>query len=174
MEYHQLYAIILGGVFLLLFLIRLMVGRLLRLFQLPVFYFLFKHIVYPYAYRRRSFLPPATRGGLVLQVTYWSISLAFNFVRVSSVAEIGLRTARLSVINLAPLLLSGRLSLIADCLGISLQSYQQIHRSIGTMTILQALAHVLILVYQKQILVHDSSQFFGLLVRTLEITSLQY
>jgi hypothetical protein len=159
MDFIQIYMIILGGCVVLLLLLRIVSipqGRMSGSVQ--------KHLLYPYFYRRFRLLPPATRYGVLLQITYWSVSLTCNFVRIGSIAEIGTRAANLSVLNLIPLLFASRLSFVADFLGISLQRCQQLHSSMGLMASLQALTHILIYTHLHHFSFDESVHFYGLLV----------
>lgn len=106
MDLTQIYALCIGCVFAFL-LLYYSVILALNLVRRRAITFLLKHLIYPFLYRRSNILRPITRYHVFLQAFYWFLTLVCNTVGVQSLAEVGARAVRLSVINLVPLFLSG-------------------------------------------------------------------
>lgn len=128
MDPSQIYASSLGGL-LLLFMIysiihylwkRVRLGRILlravKTLHRQILFLIFKHLVYPFVFRRRFIFPPLSRYVLLLQIIYWGGTIACNIISVPTLSSAGSRAANLAVANLVPLLLTGRSSLAADLL----------------------------------------------------------
>lgn len=79
-------------------------------------------------------------------------------------SEAGTRAARLSLVNLISMFLSGGYEFGSRVLGVSLSTYGAIHRTVGIMAVVQAAIHVAIMAQTMSILATDNRQFYGLLV----------
>lgn len=85
--------------------------------------------------------------GVVVLIALNAAACAFQ---VSSQSQLGDRLGKLAIINLVPLLLGGRTSLIANSvLGLPLSHYETLHRWIGRVCALEALAHLLLALSKK-------------------------
>lgn len=175
MDPTQIYALCIGAVGFLLIAHRL--SCCLHIYSLPfravtylrfpwpsIQLFLFKHFAYPFLYRRPRVLASMTRLGAILRVAYWALTATCNLYKAGTLAEVGGRSASLAVITLVPLLLTGRLSLVADLLGISLRSYVRIHGTMGIMACVQALIHILISIKVRGFSLDNFQHLYGLLV----------
>ena len=165
----QIYSIIAGGMLFALFSYR-MSSMLSRWIQDRTIYLIFKHLIYPFLFRRRTFLQPFSRWRILLLVLYWSATTVCNVIGVETLAEAGTRAGVLSTIHIIPLMFSSRLSFAADLLGLSLHTYHALHGSIGFMAFVQGLIHVLIFVFHNTLQFRDSLQFYGFLVRCSFLT----
>lgn len=96
----------------------------------------------PALINRRRYFPRVSRANAALQLAYWAGTAVCNLVGVSSVPEASQRAAALTSINMMPLLLGDRLAFAADALMLPHQAYQQIHKAIGVMTMIQMAAHI--------------------------------
>lgn len=164
MDPSRAYAIAAGGLFLLILLYRL-TTRILSFIRSRTVFFLLKHFIYPYVFRRHRFMELVTREQFILQVVYWCATAACNFIRVNTMAQASARAGTLSVINLIPLLFAGKLSIAADLFGVSLRGFYGLHRSVGFMVVVQGLVHISILLKEKMVSVHAPYQIYGILVR---------
>ena len=163
MEPVQIYAITAGGVFVVL-LLYCASSSISRWIQDRTLFYVFKYLIYPLLIQRRRCLAPFTRWQLLWTVIYWGLTLVCNLIGVRTMSQAGTRAGSLSVLHLIPLCFAGRLSVAADLLGLSWRTYVTLHSSIGVMAFLQALVHALIFVTHSVFLIHDTQQFYGLLV----------
>ncbi|PGG99139.1 hypothetical protein AJ80_09403 [Polytolypa hystricis UAMH7299] len=121
-----------------------------------------RHIIYPVFIRQRRFFGPFTRFHLLLLTVFWAFSISCTLVGIQSMADARLRTGTMSVINLTFLLVS-QPSLVADSLGLSLDSYLKAHGAVAWMAFIQALAHVAISMKMEGLSVRGTSQLHGIL-----------
>jgi hypothetical protein len=163
MDPSQIYGIAIGSLFFLMLLYRSTV-RILNSIYSRTLFFLLKHFIYPYLFRRHIFFGPVSRVHFILQVIYWCATAACNVIGVKTFTQASARAGTLSVINLVPLLFSGRLSHAADLFGISLRGFYGLHRSIGLMALTQGLIHIFILIGKRLVSVHAPDQIYAILV----------
>lgn len=166
MNISQVYALALGSILTVLLTYRL-AASLSHLVRVPIISFFLKHILYPFVSRRFRYLGPITRLELLLQACYWGGTVACNVIGIHTVAQAGSRAGTLSLINIIPLLFAGQLGFAADLIGVSLRAYVQLHGSLGLMTFVQGLTHVLISINLSSFTVKDALHLYGLLVYTL-------
>ena len=142
MEITQIYAIAVGGVFLLLLSTRCISSaqRVLQALELLVA----KHVTYPLLVRRHRLLGPWSRADVLVQVLYLTINVFCITFRVTAIEEIGVRAGTLALTNMAPLFFGFHFSFLADILGISVSNYRRIHRMTGWMSCLLVLVEALV------------------------------
>jgi hypothetical protein len=140
MEIAQIYAIVAGGVFLVLIIIQgfPFIQRILQ----SVAIIISKYLTYPFIVRRHRPLGPWTPADVLLQLLYISLNVFCVTFRVTSFNEVGDRAGTLSIINMVPLFFGLHLSFLADLLGLSLSSYRRIHRSAGIMSFALVALHL--------------------------------
>jgi hypothetical protein len=141
------YAIAVGGILLILLLINLLpcLPYVISVPQ-PFSCQKLKYLTYYYLINRHRFWGPWTPVDVMIQLAYItsnSVCLGFRF---PSIATAGIRASNLSLINLIPLFLGPHLSFLADILGVSLSTFQRIHRSAGLMSLGLVLFHALVIV----------------------------
>lgn len=134
-----------------------------------------KHLTYPHLLRRHRLIGPWTRAGVALQIGFTSIILfciIFTVsifpisLRWSKTAEAGSRAGTLALITLIPLLAGAHHALLADLLGISLQTIRLVHRSAGVAVSLLCVLHVLVVVTSTVSFALDNMQdMFAVIVR---------
>jgi hypothetical protein len=107
-------------------------------------------------------LPPPLH--LLFIILYVAGTSVCNIFGVESLSGAGVRAAHLSLINLIPMYLSGGHEFGAFLLGVRLETYGTIHRTVGAMVVLQALIHVVIMVKTKAITASEGSHFYEILV----------
>ena len=130
MEAIIFYAMAAGGILLVLVATN-MIGYVARSpWSRP---WIFRHLRPPLL-RRRPTHSPITRAEMVLQVIYWVGTLAFNFMGTKSVVEASARASSLTALNMVPLLLGGRVSVVADAIHITSRASHRVHKTIGIMT----------------------------------------
>jgi hypothetical protein len=157
------HAIVVIGSFLFLFLLKF--GYLLlRYVRHRATIWILKHLVNAVFIRRSNLFPPITRWFVLLTLLYWLGTAACNVFGVSSLADAGNRAGQLSVVNFVPLLLVNRLAFGADLLGLPRRTFHLIHGSIGFMTILQTLIHLIGVLNQRPFDPGNQQQLYGLLV----------
>ena len=105
-----------------------------------------------------------THPGTTVLALYLLGTGTCNFVGVHTAQQEGTRAAQISLINLLPLFFSGGRELGAQMTGLSLQTYEAIHRTIGFMSVLQATIHIIIVIPSRQFSSSDNLQFYGLVV----------
>lgn len=140
MDPTAVYAICLGGLLVLSFTVTCVVPCLragLWMLLLSARIFLLDRFIV----RRHALAGPWTVGGVLAQAIYvvgnvWSLWFGHN-----SAERAAVRAGRLALANAAPLFLSPHLSLLADLLGISLQTCKRVHRSCGLMTAAHIAVH---------------------------------
>ena len=135
------YAIAAGGI-LTLFLL----ANLLRLAQ-PLCQHISRHaskyLSYTYLVHRHRYLGPWTPAKVLTQVAYAAGNVFCLTFHATSISEVGEQAGNMAMINLVPLFASLSLSWLADALGVSLVSVQQVHRSAAIMASALALVHLL-------------------------------
>ncbi len=154
MDVSQVYAIVIGGIFCVLLLLNGLpwIARLVRYLSRVMS----KHMIYRYVLHRHRLLDPWSRAGVLLHLMYiagnitcLSLGLSHTNVQISTFSQAGLRAGILSVVNLIPLFAGPHLDLLADLLGLNLNTVRQIHRSIGVMTVLLVVFHVMVAVASR-------------------------
>ncbi|KAL2808655.1 FAD-binding domain-containing protein [Aspergillus granulosus] len=168
LEPIPLYACSLGGLALLLLIFRALrvIGRqrhycpawIVRPFiyvYRKVFFYVLKHIFYPRLFWCRS------RSWVIFQALYWGGTIICTFFKAHTPAAIAARAANLTILNFIPLLLSDRLYLMADLLGLPFQTYVQVHGTFGLMTCLQGILHMALSVRQKGWSPDNPVQLYG-------------
>lgn len=103
-----------------------------------------KHLSYPYAVNRHRWIGPWTRLGVLSHVVYLTANVVCLLFPPAKMSEVGLRAARLSLINMSVLFLAPHLSLLADILGVSLRQCRKVHKSAAWVGFLLLAVHVLI------------------------------
>ena len=159
----QIYSFIVGGILALLFLYQAS-ANIVSWVQRRTIFYIFKYLIYPVFFKRHLLLGPTSRWQTILMVLYWAGTAVCNVIGVKSLSEAGLRAGSISVFHLIPLLLSDRLPLAADFLGLSPQSFQRAHTSVGFMATTQGIIHVVVFLSHKSFQLQQSSHFYGLLV----------
>ena len=140
MEITQIYAIVAGGVFLLLMFMKgfPFIQQVLQSLNITIS----RYLTYPWVVRRHRLLGPWSPADILLQLFYVSINVFCVTFRVTSFDKVGDRAGTLSIINMAPLFFGLHLSFLADLLGLSLSNYRRIHRSAGIMSFALVALHI--------------------------------
>ncbi len=140
MEIAQIYAIVVGGVFLTLMILKgfPFIQRILQ----SVAIIISKYLTYPFIVRRHRLLGSWSPADVFLQLLYISLNVFCVTFRVASFNEAGDRAGTLSIINMAPLFFGLHLSFLANLLGLSLSSYRRIHGSAGVMSFALVALHL--------------------------------
>lgn len=159
----QIYSIAAGGILGLLLIFQAS-SIISTWIQKRTLFYVLKYVVYPVFLRRRSLIGPIGRWHGLLIFLYWASTAVYNVLGVVSLPEAGIRAGSISVFHLIPLLLSDRLGLAADLLGLTSQSIQKCHTSVGLMAIVQGIIHVVIIFRYKTISFQEPSHLFGLMV----------
>lgn len=156
MESSQIYSLVLGGSFALLLLVNSLplIARLARYLS-PL---ISKHLTYSYVLHRHRFLGPWSRAGVLVQLIYFTGNICCLKFWGTTVSQAGLRAGTLATINLIPLFAVPHLGTLADLLGVSLNTFRQIHRSAGVMAVLLTIFHVVVMVASQHPFPLDLSQ----------------
>jgi len=99
----------------------------------------------------------------IYRSSYQNIS---PILRWSKTAEVGSRTETLALITLIPLLANPHHALLADLLGISLQTIRLVHRFAGAAVPLLSLLHVLVVISTVSFGLNNIQDTFAVIVRT--------
>jgi len=105
--------------------------------------FVVKNFTYPYFLARHRFIGPWSRAFVCLNVIYAAANITCLAFQASTISEVGLAAATLSLVNAMPLFAGPHFSYLADLFGFPLGICKNIHCSAGTMSFLLALFHVL-------------------------------
>lgn len=102
MEITQIYAIVAGGVFLLLIFMKgfRFIQQNLQSLSITIS----RYLTYPLVVRRHRLLGPWSPADVLLQLLYISLNFFCATFRVTSFDEVEDRAGTLSIINMAPLL----------------------------------------------------------------------
>lgn len=168
-----LYAVIMGGLLFLFFfmtnartafgIIRRsldIIGRWLAIPARQAIFLTLKHAVYPLFLRK-------TRIWFLLQLIYWPGNIFTTFIQTQNLAGVRVRSGYMSIINLAPLLMSDRLRFLADIFRFPIQTFVQIHRTLGIMSFLQGALYICIGIHQVRWHPKRNLQLYGLLVSVM-------
>lgn len=151
MNANQVYAIVIASIFCVLLLInsRRWITHIVRFLSIIIS----KHLIYSYALRRHRYIGPWSRASILVHLVYiagniacFSLEINESSLQFSPLSQASLRAGTLSLVNLIPLFAGPHLSTVADLLGLTLDTFRQIHRSAGVMTVLLAILHVLMAV----------------------------
>uniref|UniRef100_A0A093XY46 Respiratory burst oxidase like protein D n=1 Tax=Talaromyces marneffei PM1 TaxID=1077442 RepID=A0A093XY46_TALMA len=149
-------------------------ARLARFFanltRRPWFFFL-KHFVYSFVLKRNAFIGSISRSEFIAQLIYWGGTATCNLFRVTTTSTAGTRAGELAVANLALLILGKRFELLSDLLGIQSSTYRRMHQTVGLMTFLQSLVHVLLNI-KRGLSLKSSFELYGLLYFLLALRNI--
>lgn len=162
----NLYTCFLGGTFLILFTVQSL--RKLTQQQIiwptwlrrKVFTFFLHHLVYPSILRQ-------SRLWFLLQSTYWGGTIVCNFIKAHGTSAIAARAGNLAILNFLPLVFAGRLTLLADLLGIRIQSFIRVHGTFGIMACMQTALHIILRIRERGWSPQHPVEFYGILVRKI-------
>ena len=158
----QIYTTIARGVFGLLTILRFYFAVLVLLRKLTAF--ILAHLVYPLVFRRIRFIGLYSRAGLLIRVIFISLNIFYSAFRVNSLIVVSIRTANFALINLIPLFFGPHYSFIASILGISLDSFRQVHSSFVGISVIFGTIYTVLNVLQKPFSRQNSGQVYGLIV----------
>jgi hypothetical protein len=147
------YGICVGGVLLAGLLYRL-VAKAIRWGTVKTTVFFLKHIRYRRSPRILQCCDAETLAVTVLAAVYVAINALWIALGTNSAEGIGQRAGALAFFNLLPLLAGTRFGVSADMLGISLRTYQRVHRWIGRTSAAEVVVHGSILLVR-----HSSTMF---------------
>ena len=171
MDVSQVYAIAAGGIFAALTILRFCLN-MWKMTQSMISLFC-HHLLYPLFLHRHRFVGPWSRWGFIVRVLYLAANILCSGFRIKSIAGASDRTAVLALLNTIPLFFGPHLGFLATAMNLSLQSYQIMHASSATMSVLLSSAHALLSCYSRgapravHSLSHNAnaSPLYGLIVR---------
>ena len=140
MDVTKWYAVALGAIAALVLGFYLMqsVYKLVHTYATILF---LKHLLYPQIHRRLRGSGRTSRFDVMLIMAFLIANMLLISIGVRSKAHIIQRTGLLSIINLIPLALGGRINLVANWCGITLGDYSRVHRWLGRVAITEGLVH---------------------------------
>ncbi|CZR55712.1 uncharacterized protein PAC_05600 [Phialocephala subalpina] len=121
-----------------------------------------KKLVYPLL--RRRYFGSVTRFQGLMVGSYIVINGFCMGIGIKNTGDLLLRSGTMAAINMIPLFLGGRTSVLANFLGISVHTYYLAHHWIGRVVILQSLLHVVLVIATGKPWTFDSSQISGISV----------
>jgi hypothetical protein len=98
--------------------------------------------IYPRIIRRYRYFGPWSPAGVILQLAYAAMNLFCASFKAPNILVVSSRAANLSLINMIPIFAGAHQSFLADVLGVSLNTYQRVHRSTGTIAFLLLVFHI--------------------------------
>lgn len=104
------------------------------------------------------FLSPWVHTNIIVHLIYITTNLFCLSYQASSITEAGTRAASLSLINLFPLFAGLHLSFLADLLGVSLKTFQQVHCSSGLVSASLVTFHTIVVFTSKTAFDLNNSQ----------------
>ena len=122
-----------------------------------------RSIAYPLLLHRRYWTSITRLQGAVIG-SYYIINGFCMGLGIRSRADLIARSGMMASINLIPLFLGGRTSMLANFLGISLHTYYLAHHWIGRLVVIQSLLHVALVIAAGKPWTFDSSQVSGISV----------
>ncbi|KAH2362573.1 hypothetical protein KXV98_004922 [Aspergillus fumigatus] len=142
MDALAIYAIVAGGIFAGLFLVR----TLSTLSKWSTFFsiMLTRHLTLPFVVYRRQLVGPWTRASVLLHVSYAASNAFLVFFEADSLTGAGRRAGELALVNLIFPLSAIHLSNVADLLGISWRTSRKIHRATGWIAVALLAFHVVV------------------------------
>lgn len=140
MNLTQWYGIALGALFAFLLLYR--TGSVASHFLIARFSVLaLKHVSYPLLFRRRYY-SSVSRIQATLVCSYFLINGFSMGLGIKTRSDLMIRSGVMASINIIPLFLGGRTSVLANFVGISLHTYYIGHHWVGRIVILQGILYV--------------------------------
>ena len=128
--------------------------------------FMNRYLIYPGCLHRGRFVNRWNRLDIVFLALYLGANIACVVAPLRGIEQAGLRSGTLAIINIILLFASPYLSLLADVLGLSLESCRRLHSSVGSTTILLSAFHAAVGAAVKRGLdLHTSRDLFALVVR---------
>jgi hypothetical protein len=99
----------------------------------------------PYFIGRYSLLGPWSRADLIIHAIYITTNICSFSIRVP-ISKASMQAGTLSVVNMVVVFASHHLSFFADLLGVSINTYQQIHHAAGLVALALLIFHVLVVI----------------------------
>ena len=128
-------------------------------------------LIFPQLLDRHPLVGPWSALDVAVQVVYTGANLFCIWFQATSAGVRGLRAAKLSLINMVPLLAGPHLSFLADLLGIPLRTFRNFHGSAGCMSFVLLCFHALTVVFTRvPFSLHVDKNRFGLIVSLLDLT----
>lgn len=125
--------------------------------------FLLKHIFYPQIHPLIRGTSKTTRFEAILIGSFLVGNVLCTSLGIKSPSDFVKRTALVSVINIIPLFLGGRINTIVSFSRVKYEPYARIHRWLGRIAIVECIVHsTLASASQKSF--HSRSQIYGLTV----------
>lgn len=163
MDAINIFGVTVGGILLLLFVLRARPS--FTYLADPISVWVSKHLLYPYFLNRHRWVGPWTRAGAIICLIYGGLNIFLLLFQVKSEGDTNLKSGRLALLNMIPLFMTVHQSLLADILGISLQTCQWIHRASGWMVGSMVALHVLIaLSIQQNLSLQREENVFAIVV----------
>ena len=163
MDLTIIYLIVIAGIF-SSFLLRRLIPVLLSIYRNHASVYVLRHLVYPYLYRRYSFVTPITRFRALLLSLYLGATLFCNLYGIRTLEDASSRAGWLSIVNMVPLFITGRVTTIMQVLGLSLHESIAAHSATGAMVLSQSVAHISMELKRTSLDLAEKSSVFGLIV----------
>lgn len=148
MDSPSIYAIVSGSILVVVLSYQL-AKFVMNLWSVPILH----HLLYPYIFNKlRGFRSlRVTRLHFSFHILIWVGNVLTLFIKSKKLQDVGLRAAKLSLVNLLPLVASHQQSILASCLGMHLDVFAQYHRSLGCLSLVEGAIHVAIICRQASV-----------------------
>lgn len=168
-DVSQIYSLAAGSVFIILLTFKVVHMASTFLTSSDLKYWLFRRFIYP----RLHLFFPLPYYEIVLQLIYWSGTIASNIIGVNTLKDASLRAAQLSLVNLIPLVASSSLSLTSYVLGLSARAVVRMHGSMSAITIAEGVFHIVTaLITNKPLSFGNWRLLYGLIVCRASLSEL--
>jgi Ferric reductase like transmembrane component len=126
-----------------------------------------RHVAYLRLWSRLILLGGMSPFELLLLIIYLCSNGFCMAYRATSRDDISSRAAILSTINMIPLLVGSRLSMVARFLGLANRTYLLLHRWVGLLSAVQGVVHTILAVSNRATFQWNSSSLYGFIVSRL-------
>ena len=162
MDFTELYALVAGSIFCLLWLVQV-ISKLLHLMSVTV-QLLRRYVIYPHLIRRHTAIGPLTKSRFVLLVVVVGINAFFCAFKVSTTADLEVRIGSVALVNLIPLYLGIHHGFIADLLGLRIQFFRFLHTLAAMICLGQVVAHAIVVRMNSGSSFAEENQLYGWIV----------
>ncbi len=128
-------------------------------------FYLQKYIFYLVLFKRRNGSGSITRFQALSIITYMAANGILMSIGIRSMSDLQHRAGALATVNIMPLFLGGRMSILLDYVGMSLHSYHMMHHWVGRTFVEQCFLHAVLAIYSSTKWEYNKSQISGIIVR---------
>lgn len=164
MDANEIFLCALGGVFVVMSLVRMCRGAARPLSSLRRAFY--KYVVYPPLFDTTYTWAQCSRLSLLCRVLYVTGNVFCLLFRSPTTAKVGRQAGILAVINTLPLYLGAHHASTADWLGLTRPTFRSLHRDLALMAVAMGVIHsAIMLTSGVSFAWNNREHFYGALVR---------